>query len=281
MTASLAAVEIGPQTDRIAAEALNRLPAGDVAHALEELAASAVGSVRTAKALSALCRFLSFAPESELPSARLEALRTAASENGLPRAQALLAAPRERPEADFEVPYDPEISQLSLGHQKSLARRADPDRMARLAAQGDARVVRELLLNPRLTEQLVVRIAARRPIRGEVLMEICRSAKWGVRTQVRLAVAMNPYAPPGLALRLLPQLSAADLRKIAASAQMAGEVRAAARILADRRSEPSDLRVQEVVWTIEALGADDAAEVENLLSGGGLDRRKPLSPDEA
>ena len=86
MTASLAAVEIGPQTDRIAAEVFNRFPAVDVAHAFEEVAAAASSSMRAARALTALCRFLSFASESELSPDRLEALRTAASENGFSRA---------------------------------------------------------------------------------------------------------------------------------------------------------------------------------------------------
>ena len=106
-------------------------------------------------------------------------------------------------------------------------------------------------------------------------MEICRSAKWGVRTEVRLAVAMNPFSPPGLTLRLLPQLAVSNLRKIAASEQMAGEVRAAARILADRHSETASRRIQETVWVIETAESD---EVDG--TAWNVPRGRRAEPDE-
>src|SRR6185437_16544175 len=96
-----------------------------------------------------------------------------------------------------------------------LARKADPDLLARLAAEADPRVVRNILVNPRLTEAVVVRICARRPIRGEVLRLVHENRNWSTREKVREAMVQNPYCEPELALKLLPTLSQAMLRAVA------------------------------------------------------------------
>lgn len=234
---TLAALELGPMADRVAATALASLSADQAVRLLEEIAARASSSPRADRALAAMARALQLASEKDLPRARRDELRTAARDLALQLATALLGGARGEPlpPIDFEPPPDPEIRQMSLGHQKALARRADPDRMARLAAQGDVRVIRELCLNPRLTEALVVRIAARRPVRPEVLVEIFGAPRWGVRASVRRAIALNPCTPPELAMRLLPHLAAEDLRALADDGQVHESVRGAARELAAQR----------------------------------------------
>lgn len=97
------------------------------------------------------------------------------------------------------------------------------------------RVIRELLLNPRLTEALVVRVAARRPVRPEVLVEIFASPRWGVRMAVRRAIALNPCAPAELAARLLPHLATEDLRAIAGDGQLKASLCATARHIIRQR----------------------------------------------
>jgi hypothetical protein len=120
---------------------------------------------------------------------------------------------------------------LSLGHRRSLARTAPPERFPRLGAEKDARVARELLRNPRLTEAEVLRLASRRPALPEVLSAIAESARFGGRLSVRTAVARNPYTPTQLAVRLLPHLGRALLSEISADATLHPEVRAFARKL--------------------------------------------------
>ncbi len=104
----------------------------------------------------------------------------------------------------------------SLGHLKQAARvTRNPDELARLAMASNPSVVRNALLNPRLTEALVVRIAARRPARPEPLVEVWKS-RWSVRHAVRRALVFNPYFPPEVAAKIVPLLNRTDLAELAA-----------------------------------------------------------------
>ncbi len=119
----------------------------------------------------------------------------------------------------------------TLGMLKTKARTArDPETLARLALASNPAVVRNLLLNPRLTEASVVRLAARRPARGEPLVEVWRS-KWGVRHTVRRALVFNPYLPPEVGVKVVPLLLRTDLEEVVADAGLHPSVRAEARTL--------------------------------------------------
>ncbi len=110
---------------------------------------------------------------------------------------------------------DAKLFSQPLGVLKSRARLTqNPDEMARFAVASNAAVVRELLRNARLTEDLVVRIAARRPARPEPLVEIWRSDRWTTRPAVRRALAFNPYLPVDVGARIVPLLSQAELKEL-------------------------------------------------------------------
>lgn len=110
---------------------------------------------------------------------------------------------------------DAKLFTNTLGHMKTQARlTTNPDQLARLATASDPAVIRNVLLNPRLTEALVVRIAARRPARPEPLLEIWRSPRWAARPAVRKALVFNPYFPPEVAARIVPLLTRADLLEL-------------------------------------------------------------------
>jgi hypothetical protein len=121
----------------------------------------------------------------------------------------------------------------SLGHMKQQARLTrDPDVLARLATVSNSAVVRNALLNPRLTEPLVVRMAARRPARPEPLVEIWKSPRWSVRHSVRRALVFNPYLPPEVGAKIVPLLNATDLAELAADSSVHPSLRGqAARLL--------------------------------------------------
>jgi hypothetical protein len=115
---------------------------------------------------------------------------------------------------------------LTLGERKSLARRPDRDTMQLLMADPHPDVIRPLLRNPRITEDDVVRLAAKRPGRGEVLAEIARSTKWSHRPRVRIAVVMNPATPPEIAARIAGLLLRPELDLVARSPGVPPSVRA-------------------------------------------------------
>jgi hypothetical protein len=237
---ALGAIEPGDALDQLAAQRLAALPPGDAAELLAALAARRPGTPAERKVLGALCRALVWgAPR--IDDERRRAIRAQAHARGLGAASALLteAAPERQRDSDGSESRrgDPEATAQTLGHRTQYARAAPLERLPRIAADDDPRVIRNLLLNPRLTEPLVVRIASRRPTSAEVLTEVARSGRWGVRPQVRRALALNPYAPPTVVSTLLPQLGAPDLREIAASPVLHPAVRSAARALLAARGE--------------------------------------------
>lgn len=119
----------------------------------------------------------------------------------------------------------------TLGLLKTRARTArDADVLARLALASDPSVVRNLLLNPRLTESAVVRLAARRPARGAPLLEVWRS-RWGSRHLVRRALVFNPYLPPEAGVKLVPLLLQTDWEEISRDAALHPSVRGEAQSL--------------------------------------------------
>ena len=176
-------------------------------------------------------------PSPDLVYGWLADLYEAAAARALDEVTALLVSPP--PRRTYEEPRDrsdPRLAAITLGHKKVFARsHRDPDLLARLAAEGEPVVVRELLRNPLLTEELVVRIAARRPCRPGTLRCVAEAWPWRARPAVALAIVRNPYAEPALALELLPALGAVDLRDIARDGALHPLVRAMAERVAARR----------------------------------------------
>jgi hypothetical protein len=225
----LAAFEEGAIRSRAASRILGEVEPGAAAGVLAALARSAGGDERAA--IAAVGQALSD-PLAEPPYAWRAELYAEATARGLTEVAALLVAPP--PQRAFVAPRDKadaRLSHLTLGHKKALARKhRDPDLLARLAAEGEPVVVQELLRNPQLTEELVVRIAARRPCRPETLRCLAESRRWRTRPAVALAVARNPYAETGLVLKLLPFIGAAELADVGRD----GTVHPLARALAER-----------------------------------------------
>ena len=138
---------------------------------------------------------------------------------------------------DAAARADAKLFTLPLGHLKTRARLTkNPDELARLAIASDATVVREVLRNPRLTEELVVRIASRRPARPEPLVEIWRSSRWSVRPAVLRALAFNPYLPPEVGAKIVPLLAKVELQEIASDAGLHVSIRTLARTLLEAKT---------------------------------------------
>jgi hypothetical protein len=89
----------------------------------------------------------------------------------------------------------------------------------------DYRVIRVLLNNPILVERDVVKIAAMRPTRPDVLAELANHRKWASRYSVRKALAANPHTPSSVARRLLATLLRQDLVQLVGAGSVRSEVR--------------------------------------------------------
>ena len=233
----LLALEEGPVRARAAARALAEEDPEDAAVALSALARRADAGGRLA--LAAVGQAL-LDPGAGLPYDSAAEIYAAGAARGLDEVTALFVAPP--PRQPFREPRDkadPRLARLTLGHKKALARaRRDPDLLARLAAEGTPSVVREMLQNPQLTEEFVVRVAARRPCRPETLRCVAEARRWRTRPAVALAVARNPYVEPAVATKLLPFLGTADLGELALDPAVHALVRAlAARLVRQREDE--------------------------------------------
>jgi hypothetical protein len=125
--------------------------------------------------------------------------------------------------------------ELTLGERRNLARRANRAAFDRLLADPHPRVIRELLTNPKLTEDDVVRLAARRPARAEILRQLARSPRWLRRSRVRLALLFNPGCPPELSIPLLGLCVRSELDQLVHSPDTPVVLRATAFELLERR----------------------------------------------
>lgn len=118
---------------------------------------------------------------------------------------------------------------LSLGERRALARRPSRAQLDRLLDDPHPMVVRIVLANPLITEDDVVRMAARRPAHGAIAVEIASTHTRSRR--VRMAIIQNPSGPPAVSVPLLTLLSRPELRQVARAANLRAVVRATAQQL--------------------------------------------------
>jgi hypothetical protein len=119
--------------------------------------------------------------------------------------------------------------ELTLGERKSAARGRKRELLDRLLRDPDESVLTILLGNPRITEDDVVRLAARRPTTAGVQRTILRSERFIARYAVKRALVLNPFTPTDLAARLVVLLTRPDQRAVAEDPSLSDSVREAAR----------------------------------------------------
>jgi hypothetical protein len=124
---------------------------------------------------------------------------------------------------------------LTLGERKSLARGHDRFLLDRLLRDPHPAVIRNVLVNPRITETDVVRLAARRPTYPDIQVEIARSERWSIRPRVRVAIVQNPYTPPTISVPLVALLLRHEIEEISKATDLPPILRAAAIELLERR----------------------------------------------
>jgi hypothetical protein len=135
--------------------------------------------------------------------------------------------PRDVPQPEEDrVPDYGKGRPLSLGERKSLARKPDRHMMERLLRDPHPDVIRMVLANPRVTEEDVLAVAARRPVRPDVLTEIARNPRWAHRGRIRMALVLNPDTPLEIAAPVAGLLMRHELRLVASSPTVAPAVRA-------------------------------------------------------
>lgn len=154
--------------------------------------------------------------------------------------------------------------ELSLGERRNLARRSGRQRFDALIKDPHPMVIRELLSNPKTTEDDVVRVAAVRPARPASILAIA-STRWLARRRVRLSVLQNPGSPLSVALPLVGLCTRGELLELARSADVPPLLRITAGELAERRAPLSQPAPADHSCFPEADEAPDSDEPGPLL----------------
>ncbi len=149
---------------------------------------------------------------------------------------------------------DNEHLALSAGARTAAARGQDRFVLDRLLHDRDPRVIRVFLSNPRAVERDVVRIAAMRPTKPEILRLVASHARWSSRYEVRLALVCNPYTPTPIALQLMPTLLKQDIVRLLRDIPLEPQLRQAAREVLRIRREVSQRAREDVE---EAVGREE------------------------
>lgn len=220
-------------------------PLVEVAAALDDLCGRAEQADPVAREiLAAAVTLLADPAETDL----VEALRMIADRDALlPLARLLRRRPRSEP------PPEPPVDErklatsksgrvLTLGERRALARRPSRAAFDKLLADPHPMVVKNLLMNPRLTEDDVLRMVARRPAYPQVIGEVARHPVWSQRARIRMAIVQNPGTPPEIAVPLVRLLVRPELAQVVAAPDVPPLVRAAANELLERRPPVPDRR---------------------------------------
>ena len=219
---------------------ITSLPEAEVADALEEIALLAEQADQRAREVLGAAMPLLTDPARDDLVASLRAEAHARSLFALARLLRRRAGIRDGahdvPEPAERHPSESRYGRpLTLGERKALARHADRDMLDRLLRDPHPHVIRNILANPRITEDDIVRLAAKRPTFPDIQAEISKSPKWSVRARVRMSLVQNPYTPPSIAVPILSLLVRPELDQVVAATDIPPIVRGAALELLGRR----------------------------------------------
>ncbi len=107
-----------------------------------------------------------------------------------------------------------QLPDLRLGERIALARLATPTLLPDLLADAEPLVLEATLLNPRLSEEMLVRALKPETTLAVLLEAAAASVRWKDRYGVRLALALQPRTPLAVALAQLSALLPRDLERV-------------------------------------------------------------------
>lgn len=216
--------------DRALFEEMPPSESAPLVEAMFEAAARGCAAARTG------CEVLAAAVanrRAERDMSAIEACRGAAAALGLPFAELVSGdepprralAPRGKPpevaiSADVSFPAAPPFADPGLsGARRYVARgvgatSAGWQRIDELTRHTDRALLGRLFRARWLPLDAVVAAASRRPSTPILGVELARSDRWFVDPSVRLALAMNPFAPTWLRAALLPTLPWLEVRRV-------------------------------------------------------------------
>jgi hypothetical protein len=124
--------------------------------------------------------------------------------------------------------------ELTVGERRSLARSPNRRVLEKLLRDPHPLVLGQLLGNPRLTEDDVVRLAARRPLHRAIVDTLAESPRWLRRPRIRLTLLLNPGTPEPVSMPLLAVCTRCELLEVVHGVDAPLTLRGAAQELLER-----------------------------------------------
>ena len=123
------------------------------------------------------------------------------------------------------------LAGLAVGEKIAIGRGGSAAVISALRHDPTPRVVGALLENPRLTEGLLVPLAASDAAAPQALALVAASPRWGSRPTVRYALCRNPGTPLASTLAMLPMLTKRELEAVAHDPRLPAPARRRAELL--------------------------------------------------
>jgi len=129
------------------------------------------------------------------------------------------------------------IKDMKVSQRIKLALRGGREARGILIRDANKVIKRLVMMNPRFTEDEVVRIANNRSEDSDCLEMIAKKRDWAKLYRVRLSLVRNPKTPIPLAVRFVSTLMDRDLKLLAKSKNVPGVVNSAAKRLLFQRQD--------------------------------------------
>jgi hypothetical protein len=154
-----------------------------------------------------------------------------------------------------------QLPSMTLGEKVALARRTHRALLTVLIATGDGQVLSALLNNPRLVENDILVILNTVEAPPDFFSDLARHHRWSQYLEVRRGLVACPHTPLPLALSVLVQLPAGELRRVLSRRDLPENVREAALALQERE----DQGLRRVVRFTGDHGDGGAAEPPEVI----------------
>ena len=131
--------------------------------------------------------------------------------------------------ADVKVAADglliARLKTITIGERLSLARRASGRVAGSLLLDGETRVMRTALENPRLTEAFVIQAVLRPQAGAAFIQAVAKHSKWSYRREIRLALLRTEYLSLARALEFSRGLAPPVLREVLHTSRLPARIK--------------------------------------------------------
>jgi hypothetical protein len=117
------------------------------------------------------------------------------------------------------------LETVSAGERLALAKQGSTRTAAALLFDGEARVMKAALDNPRLTEVFVVRAVMREGASASVIQAVCGHSRWSLRREVQMALLRNEHTPMAKALQFARGFPVGTLKEVLRDSRLSERIK--------------------------------------------------------